>query len=81
MRTLYCSICSCNFDPEKEGIEGDIGIIPVAFCATCKAGIRDFAEQHWDLAPTGQHEILKVEECGCPEGADENCINILCPRK
>lgn len=55
MRTLYCSICSTNFDIEEEGVEGDIGIIPVAFCSTCRAGIRDFAEQTWDLAPI-EHE-------------------------
>ena len=51
MRTLYCSICSANFDVDSEGIEGDIGIIPVAFCATCKTGIHDFAQQTWDLVP------------------------------
>lgn len=51
MRTVYCSICSTSFDLETEGVEGDIGIIPVAFCATCQTGIRDFAVQRWDLAP------------------------------
>lgn len=51
MRYLYCSICSTSFDLDTEGVEGDIGIIPVAFCATCTSGIRDFAEQQWDLAP------------------------------
>jgi hypothetical protein len=59
-RMTYCSICSCKFDADNEGIEGDIGIIPVAFCSTCKAGIRDFAEQMWDLAPTGQHQTLRI---------------------
>lgn len=59
-RMTYCSICSCKFDAEYEGVEGDIGIIPVAFCATCKTGIRDFAEQMWDLAPTGNHPTLRI---------------------
>ena len=67
MRTLYCSICSCSFDIEAEGVEGDIGIIPVAFCAVCQTGIRDFAEQTWDLAPTGQHPTL------CPK-----CFEVVC---
>ena len=41
-----CSICGCDFDLEAEGgVEGDIGILPVAFCPTCKCGILDFAEQ------------------------------------
>lgn len=43
-----CSICRCDFDLDAEGgIEGWIGIIPIAFCPTCKAGIYDFAMQTW----------------------------------
>lgn len=46
-RKLWCSICSCEFDIDAEGgVEGDIGILPVAFCPTCRVGILDFAEQH-----------------------------------
>jgi hypothetical protein len=42
----WCSICSCDFDIEaEEGTEGDIGILPVAFCPTCRVGILDFADQ------------------------------------
>ena len=42
-----CTICSCDFDIEKEGgVEGCIGILPVKFCPTCRAGILDFAEQY-----------------------------------
>ena len=41
-----CTICDGDFDLELEGgVEGYIGILPVAFCPTCKAGILDFAEQ------------------------------------
>ena len=41
-----CTICDGDFDLELEGgVEGYIGILPVAFCPTCKAGIFDFAEQ------------------------------------
>ena len=41
-----CTICSGSFDLDAEGgIEGFIGMLPVAFCPTCKAGIFDFAEQ------------------------------------
>jgi hypothetical protein len=49
MRTVYCSICSTSFDLDAEGTEGDVGIIPVAFCPTCKDGIYWFARQEWDL--------------------------------
>jgi hypothetical protein len=65
MNTRYCTICSCAFDLNEEGTSGDIGIIPVAFCAVCQSGIRDFAEQTWDLAATGEHRTLtKCPECG-----------------
>ena len=41
-----CTVCDGPFDIELEGgVEGAIGILPVAFCPTCKAGIMDFAEQ------------------------------------
>lgn len=40
-----CSICGGPFDLDTEGgSEGCIGILPVAFCPTCKTGILDFAE-------------------------------------
>ena len=43
---IICTICDGPFDIEKEGgVEGFIGILQVAFCPTCKAGIFDFAEQ------------------------------------
>ena len=32
-------------------MEGNFGIIPVAFCATCRVCLRDLAEQEWDLVP------------------------------
>jgi len=42
-----CTICDGEFDIEAEGgVRGFIGILPVAFCPTCKAGIFDFVEQH-----------------------------------
>jgi hypothetical protein len=41
-----CTICNGPFDIEAEGgTEGNIGILPVAFCPTCKTGILDFADQ------------------------------------
>jgi len=40
-----CSICGGPFDLDKEGgSEGYIGILPVAFCPTCKVGILEYAE-------------------------------------
>ncbi len=49
---IECTVCDGPFDIESEGgVEGYIGILPVAFCPTCMAGIYDFAEQTWDLTP------------------------------
>ena len=39
-----CSICGIEFDPEDEGIFGEFGMIPVAFCATCVASIVDMVD-------------------------------------
>jgi len=51
MNTRYCSTCSTAFDSDYEGVEGDFGIIPVAFCASCLIGVRDLAIDLWDLVP------------------------------
>jgi len=41
-----CTVCNGPFDLETEGgTEGFIGILPVAFCPTCRVGIIDFVEQ------------------------------------
>lgn len=46
VRLRECSICGGPFDLDTEGgTEGCIGILPVAFCPTCRVGILDFAEQ------------------------------------
>ena len=46
-QVTVCTICEGPFDLEAEGgVRGFIGILPVVFCPTCKAGIFDFVEQH-----------------------------------
>ena len=74
MNTRYCTVCSCSFDIDAEGTEGMVGIIPVAFCAVCKAGIREFATNEWDLAATGQYPTI------CPECCEIDC-DPDCPNK
>ena len=45
MSNENCTICEGSFDLDLEGgRRGSIGILPVAFCPTCLAGIMDFAE-------------------------------------
>ena len=56
MRVLYCSTCSQAFDPEVEGMAGNFGIIPVAFCGTCRVGVHDMAQIEWDLVPREESE-------------------------
>ena len=42
-----CTICNGPFNLDTEGgVEGFIGMLPVQFCPTCKAGIFDFVEQN-----------------------------------
>jgi hypothetical protein len=43
-----CTVCHCEFNLDDEGgIKGFFGMIPVAFCPTCKVGIHDLAEIYW----------------------------------
>ncbi len=43
---LVCSICHCEFDIGCEGgIEGYLGILPVALCPMCYAGMDEFFTQ------------------------------------
>lgn len=40
-----CTVCTGLFNIETEGgAEGFIGMLPVAFCPTCRVGILDFAD-------------------------------------
>ena len=41
-----CTVCQGPFDLASEGgMEGDFGILPVAFCPTCYTSLMDMAEQ------------------------------------
>ena len=58
-----CSVCEINFADDEGGMLGYIGIIPVAFCPTCYAGICDMVEQlderEWEgLSKEDKNEIL-----------------------
>ena len=59
-----CSVCQCDFTDDEGGIQGYIGIIPVAFCPTCYSGICDMVEQldgrEWEgLTTEDKNEILE----------------------
>jgi len=40
-----CNVCQCDFTDDEGGIQGYLGILPVAFCPTCFCGLCDMAEQ------------------------------------
>ena len=41
-----CTVCSVEFSLEEEGgIQGEFGILPVAFCPTCLCCMLDMADQ------------------------------------
>lgn len=44
-----CSVCRCEYTDDEGGTVGYIGILPVAFCPTCFAGVIDMAQQYLGL--------------------------------
>ena len=56
---IECSICSVEVEEEDGGVIGFIGLLPSAFCPTCKAGIYDWACQQWGC------EICGETPCEC----------------
>lgn len=58
-----CNVCQCDFTDDEGGIQGYLGILPVAFCPTCFAGLCDMVEQlndrEWEgLTQEDKNEIL-----------------------
>ena len=58
-----CNVCQCDFTDDEGGIQGYLGILPVAFCPTCFSGLCDMVEQlndrEWEgLSEEDKNEIL-----------------------
>lgn len=58
-----CNVCQCDFTDDEGGVQGHLGILPVAFCPTCFAGLCDMVEQlndrEWEgLTKEDKNEIL-----------------------
>lgn len=58
-----CNVCQCDFTDDEGGIQGYLGMLPVAFCPTCFAGLCDMVEQlndrEWEgLTEEDKNEIL-----------------------
>ena len=60
-----CTICQCDFTDDEGGVQGYLGILPVAFCPTCFAGLcdlmRQLDEREWEgLTNAEIGEIYRV---------------------
>ena len=58
-----CSVCQTEFTNDEGGMLGYIGIIPVAFCPFCFAGICDMVEQMDDREWEGLTDDELKELC------------------
>lgn len=56
-----CNVCQCDFTDDEGGIQGYLGILPVAFCPTCFAGLCDMVEQMYDREWVGLTDEDKNE--------------------
>ena len=47
-----CTICQCDFTDDEGGVQGYLGILPVAFCPFCLSGlfnmIGQLDEREWE---------------------------------
>ena len=68
-----CSVCQCDFTDDEGGIQGYLGIIPVAFCPTCYGGIFDMVEQLEDREWVGL-TVEEIEEIGKPAAEKDGSI-------
>jgi len=57
-----CNVCQCDFTDDEGGVQGYLGILPVAFCPTCFAGLCDMVEQLNDREWEGltEEEITEI---------------------
>jgi hypothetical protein len=58
-----CNVCQCDFTDDEGGVQGYLGILPVAFCPTCFAGLCDMVEQLNDREWEGltEEEIVALD--------------------
>lgn len=56
-----CNVCQCDFTDDEGGVQGYLGILPVAFCPTCLAGLCDMVEQLNDREWEGLTEEDRLE--------------------
>jgi len=70
-----CNVCQCDFTDDEGGIQGYLGILPVAFCPTCFAGLCDMVEQMNDREWEG---LTDEEMLECLKAVDvATAVNLL----
>ena len=70
-----CNVCQCDFTDDEGGIQGYLGILPVAFCPTCFAGLCDMVEQLNDREWEG---LTDKEMLECLKSVDvATAVNLL----
>ena len=62
-----CNVCQCDFTDDEGGVQGYLGILPVAFCPTCFAGLCDMVEQmddrEWeDLTDREMMDAIDIDD-------------------
>ena len=45
MVAVKCNTCNCDIDKDEEGIIGEFGVFPVAFCVWCIPSLVDMVVQ------------------------------------
>jgi hypothetical protein len=58
-----CNVCQCDFTDDEGGVQGYLGILPVAFCPTCFAGLCDMVGQMNDREWEGLTDDELKELC------------------
>ena len=60
-----CNVCQCDFTDDEGGVQGYLGILPVAFCPTCFAGLCDMVgqlnEREWEGLTDEEIEELRLQ--------------------
>ena len=71
-----CNVCQCDFTDDEGGVQGYLGILPVAFCPTCFAGLCDMVEQLNDREWEGLTDEDRLELAKAQLSWEELCLAV-----
>ena len=58
--THKCNACGCEYTDDEGGVEGDFGILPMAFCPTCFSCMCDMVSQYMGYGEYAEEEHDKT---------------------